>query len=163
MRTPALALIAVMLLGGCGAVDGPVGGAIGSTDALTIGFLPTSSLPRQSSGTETDPGYSSGVVLSCTVGGYIAFRADVNGDADASPVELAIARVDASGSESPVGSPAPIVVAASEPPPSGLNEFIYQPMSVTEMCATLGAGDYHARILAADGTVLAFGHFSIAP
>jgi hypothetical protein len=55
------------------------------------------------------------------------------------------------------------MVAASEPPPPGLNEFIYKPMSLAALCATLGAGDYHARILAADGTVLAFGHFSIAP
>ena len=159
----ALALIAVMLLGGCGAVDGPVGGAIGATETLTIGFLPTSTLPRASTGTGSDPGYSSGVTLSCTAGGYIAFRADVDRNADASPVRLAIARVDASGNDSAVGSPVPIKVAASEPPPSGLNEFIYEPMSVAEMCATLGAGDYHARIVAADGTVLAFGHFSIAP
>ncbi len=159
----ALALAAVLVLVGCQATSiGPVGG-MPVQEPLTIGILPTSSLPRASAGTESDPGYSSGAVISCTVGGYLAFRADVDAKADASPVQLAIARVDANGNESPVGSPAPIKVAASEPPPSGLHEFIYEPMSVPEMCATLGPGDYHARILAADGTVLAYGHFTIVP
>jgi hypothetical protein len=157
-----LALIAVLVLAGCQTTFNG-GGGMPVQEPLTIGFLPTSSLPRASTGLDPGPGYSSGVVLSCTVGGYIAFRADVNANADASPVELAITRVNASGNESAVGSPAPITVVASEPPPSGLNEFIYKPMSVPEMCATLGAGDYHARIVAADGSVLAFGHFSIAP
>ena len=136
-------------------------GSSGAVDALTIGFLPTDTLPTHS----TEPGlaYSTGVAISCTVGGYIAFHAEVSANANASPVELAIARVDANGNENIVGSPVPIEVVASEPPPTGLNTFIYQPMSVAELCATLGAGDYHARIVAADGTVLAFGHFSIAP
>jgi hypothetical protein len=157
----ALALIAVLVLAGCQTTFN--GGGAPVQEALTIGFLPTSSLPRASTGLDPGPGYSSGVVVSCTVGGYFAFRADVNASAAASPVELAIARVDANGNESAVGSPTPITVVASEPPPTGLNEFIYKPMSVAELCATLGAGDYHARIVAADGTVLAFGHFSIAP
>jgi hypothetical protein len=156
----ALILIAALVLSGCAAFEGP---GAPTEDALTIGFLPTSALPRASTGLDPGPGYSSGVVISCTVGGYIAFRADVSAEASASPVRLAIARIDGGGNESAIGSPAPITVVASEPPPSGLNEFIYEPMSVAEMCATLGAGDYHARILAADGTVLAFGHFAIAP
>jgi hypothetical protein len=156
----AFLLIAALVVSGCQGLSAP-GAPI--EDALTIGYLPTSSLPRASTGLEPGPAYSSGVAISCTVGGYIAFRADVNANADASPVRLAIARVDASGSESAVGSPTPITVVASEPPPTGLNEFIYKPMSVAELCATLGAGDYHARIVAADGSILAFGHFAITP
>lgn len=157
-----LALITGLVLAGCQATFNG-GGGMPVQEALTIGFLPTSSLPRASTGLDPGPGYSSGVVISCTVGGYIAFRADLNANADASPVRLAIAKVDAGANETAVGSPAPIKVAASEPPPSGLNEFIYEPMSVPQLCATLGAGDFHARIVAADGTVLASGHFSIAP
>lgn len=153
-------VLAALVLSGCTAFGGP--GAY-VQEALTIGFLPTSSLPRASTGLDPGPGYASGAVISCTVGGYIAFRADVNATAAASPVRLAIARVDGSGGEIAVGSPAPITVAASEPPPPGVNEYIYEPMSVAELCATLGAGDYHAQIVAADGTVLASGHFSIAP
>ena len=157
----AIALIAVLVLGGCSTLR-VGGGGLGPQDALTIGFLQTQSLPTQS----TSPGiaYSTGVALSCTAGGgYVAFHADVRAEADTSTVRLAIAKVDDSGNEAAVGSPAPITVVASEPPPTGLKTVIFKPIAMSELCATLSPGDYHARIVAPDGTVLAFGHFTIVP
>jgi len=154
-----LLLFAALVVGGCQGFGAP--GAPPPPDALTIGFVPTDSLPTQS----TDPGlaYSTGVAVSCTVGGYLAFHANVSADANASSAELAIAKVDANGNETAAGSPVPFTVVASEPPPTDLNSFIYEPISVPRLSATLGAGDYHARIVTPDGTVLAFGRFSITP
>jgi hypothetical protein len=87
----------------------------------------------------------------------------VGADADTSPVRLAIAKVEANGNETAVGSPAPLTVVASEPPPTGLKAVIFKPLAVSELCATLRAGGYHARIVAPDGTVLTDGHFTIGP
>jgi hypothetical protein len=97
------------------------------------------------------------------VGGYVAFHADVSADANASTVGLAIEKVDTNGNETAVGSPVPLTVVASEPPPTGLKTVIYKPLAVSDLCATLTAGDYHARIIGSDGTVLAFGRFAITP
>ena len=156
----ALALIGVLVLAGCSTLHFG-GGAPGPEDALTIGFLPNPELPHQS----TSPGiaYTTGVSLACPADGYIAFHADLSADANIATVRLAISKVDGSGNETAVGSPAPIRVVASEPPPTGLKTVIFKPIAMSELCATLGPGDYHARILAVDGTVLAFGHFSIVP
>lgn len=155
-----LLLVAVITLAGCTAFEG--GGAAPPEESLTIGFLPTNELPMDSTG-GTGPAYSTGVTLSCTVGEYIAFHAAVSSDNGPSPVGLSISKVDAAGNETAVGSPIPMTVAASEPPPYGLNVFIYEPMSVAELCATLGAGNFRARIIAPDGGILASGHFSIMP
>jgi hypothetical protein len=153
----ALLLVAALVVSGCRG-EGPPGGP---PDALTIGWLPNPSLPTYS----TDPviAYTTGVSLPCRVGGYIAFHADVHADANTSTVRLAIAKVDANGNETAVGSPAPLAVVASEPPPTGLKTVIFKPIAVSDLCATLTAGDYHARIVAPDGTVLAFGHFTLGP
>src|ERR1035437_4756075 len=152
----ALLLVAALVVSGCHG-EGPPG----PPDALTIGWLPTRSLPTHS----TDPviAYSTGVAVSCTVGGYVAFHADVSADANASTVGLAIDKVDTNGNETAVGSPVPLTVVASEPPPTGLKTVIYKPLAVSDLCATLTAGDYHARIIGSDGTVLAFGRFAITP
>ena len=152
----ALLLVAALVLSGCHG-EGPPG----PPDALTIGWLPNPDLPTYS----TDPviAYSTGVGLPCTLGGYVAFHADVRADANTSTVRLAIAKVDANGNETAVGSPAPITVVASEPPPTGLKTVIFKPLAMSYLCATLTAGDYHARIVAPDGTVLAFGHFTLTP
>src|SRR5665213_1373389 len=132
----ALLLVAALVLSGCHG-EGPPG----PPDALTIGWLPNPDLPTYS----TDPviAYSTGVGLPCTLGGYVA--------------------VHANGNETAVGSPAPITVVASEPPPTGLKTVIFKPLAMSYLCATLTAGDYHARIVAPDGTVLAFGHFTLTP
>ena len=152
----ALLLVAALVLSGCHG-EGPPG----PPDALTIGFLPSDSLPTHS----TDPviAYSTGVAVSCTVGGYVAFHADVSADANAATVGLAIAKVDGNGNETAVRWPVPLTVVASEPPPTGLKTVIFKPLAVSYLCATLTAGDYHARIVGLDGTVLAFGRFTLAP
>ena len=153
----ALLLGALLVLSGCHG-EGPPGQEPG---ALTVGFLPVDSLPMHS----TDPviAYSSAVAISCTVAGYVAFRADVRADTDTSSVRLLIARVDANGNETPVRLPVPLTVVASAPPPTGLKTVIFKPVAVSELCATFSAGNYHARLVPPDNTMLTDGHFSITP
>jgi hypothetical protein len=150
----ALLLVAALVLSGCNG-EGPPGQPV---DALTIGFLPTDSLP-----TDRLIAYSTGVAVSCRVGGYLAFRADVRADADTSSVRLAIAKVDADGNQTAVGSPPSLTVVASEPPPTGLKTVIFKPLATSELCATLSVGAYHAWIVAPDGTALTDGRFIITP
>jgi hypothetical protein len=151
----ALVLVAAVLVAGCQGFGAP--GEPPPPDALTLAWLPTQSL-------DPTAAYSTGEAFSCEIGGFVSLHAEMSAGAKPSAVGLAIAKLDSNGNETALGSPMPLTPAGSEPAPTGLNVFIYGPLAVSELCATLVAGDYHARIVSADGrAVLAFGRFTLTP
>lgn len=152
----AIVLIGAALVAGCQGFGAP--GAPPQPDALTAAWLPTQSL-------EPATAYSTANAFSCETGGFISLHAEISATAGPSPVGLAFAKVDSNGGEMPFGSPVPLPspVPVAEAAPNGLNDFIYGPIAVSDLCATFTSGDYHLRLVAADGQVLAFGRFSLTP